>query len=171
MGENEVAVAEGVRLPQPRPDVVGAVVLNAEGRAFVQLRDADRRLFPNTWDVVSGHVEDDETPVAALAREVAEETGWRLRRIVRNLGSYRWPEQDGVEQTSVYFVVEVDGDLSRPVLEWDKHSRYAWAGAEDLDILLENCTPDDTLIRDVVARALDVHRQPGGSTEQNSTSG
>ena len=36
MGEPGVAVAAGVRLPQPRPDVVGAIVLNAEGCAFVR---------------------------------------------------------------------------------------------------------------------------------------
>ncbi|SFO23104.1 NUDIX hydrolase [Amycolatopsis rubida] len=171
MGESEIAVAEGVVLPQPRPDVVGGVVLNAEGRAFVQLRGPDRRLFPNTWDIVSGHVEDGETPVEALAREVAEETGWRLRRIVRNLGSYHWQDNDGVDQVSAYFLIEVEGDLSRPALEWDKHPRYAWAGAEDLDMVLENCAPDDTVVRDVVARALPVHWQEGGSTEQNNTSG
>ncbi|WP_406639663.1 NUDIX hydrolase [Amycolatopsis sp. WGS_07] len=150
MAEPRVAVAP----EQPRPDVVGGVVLNAEGRAFVQLRGPDRRLYPNTWDVVSGHVEDGETPVEALAREVFEETGWRLRRIVRDLGSFHWPDNEGVKVTGAYFLIEVDGDLSRPVLEWDKHSRYAWAGAEDLETLRENCAPDDTLIRDVVARAL-----------------
>ncbi|MBN9746236.1 NTP pyrophosphohydrolase [Amycolatopsis sp. A1MSW2902] len=143
-----------VAAEQPRPDVVGAVVLNAEGRAFVQLRSADRELYPNTWDVVGGKVENGETPREALAREVAEETGWRLRRIVRDLGIFRWPDNDGVERTGAYFVIEVDGDLARPVLEWEKHPRYTWAGVEDLDMLCENCAPDDTLIRDVVARAL-----------------
>ncbi|PKV93167.1 hypothetical protein ATK30_4007 [Amycolatopsis echigonensis] len=37
MGEPGVAVAAE---PQPRPDVVGAIVLNAQGRAFVQFRSA-----------------------------------------------------------------------------------------------------------------------------------
>ncbi|WP_409461985.1 NUDIX hydrolase [Amycolatopsis sp. GA6-003] len=150
MAEPGVAVAR----EQPRPDVVGGVVLNAEGRAFVQLRSADRDLYPNTWDVVGGKVEPDETAMEALAREVVEETGWRLRRVVRDLGSFHWPDNDGVERTGLYFLLEVDGDLSRPVLEWHKHPRYAWVGAEDLEMLRENCAPDDTLIRDVVARAL-----------------
>jgi 8-oxo-dGTP pyrophosphatase MutT (NUDIX family) len=37
--------------------------------------------LPGTWDVAGGHVEPGETPQQALAREIEEETGWRLRRI------------------------------------------------------------------------------------------
>jgi 8-oxo-dGTP diphosphatase len=133
--------------------VVGAVVLDSAGRAFVQLRGPDRRLFPGTWDIVGGHVEVGEKLLEALAREVREETGWVLRRVVRGLGVGTW-EADGVLRHSADFVVEVDGDLERPALEWDKHPRFAWVGADDLPMLLANRDPGDTAIRDIVAAAL-----------------
>ena len=151
-----VDVAPGVRVPVPAAGelwVVGAVVLDAAGRAFVQLRGPDRRLFPGTWDIVGGHVEVGEKLLEALAREVREETGWVLRRVVRGLGVGTW-EADGVLRHSADFVVEVDGDLERPALEWDKHPRFAWVGADDLPMLLANRDPGDTAIRDIVAAAL-----------------
>lgn len=37
--------------------------------------------MPGIWDIVGGHLEE-ETPEEALAREVEEETGWRVREIV-----------------------------------------------------------------------------------------
>jgi 8-oxo-dGTP diphosphatase len=155
-----VDVADGVRVPVPAEGelwVVGAVVLDPVGRAFVQLRGPDRRLFPGTWDIVGGHVEAGETVLGALAREVREETGWVLRRVVRGLGVGSW-EAGGRLRHSVDFVVEVDGDLERPALEWDKHPRFAWVGVEDLPVLLVNREPGDTVIHDIVAAAL---RPPG----------
>ncbi|MFD9699867.1 NUDIX hydrolase [Lentzea sp. NPDC059081] len=159
---DEEIIGPGVRLPDMAPDevwVVGAVVLDADGRAFVQFRGPGRRLFPSTWDVVGGHVEDGETVVRALRREIAEETGWALRRVVHDLGTSAWDAGDGIVRHSADFVVEVDGDLSRPVLEWDKHPRFAWVGVDDLPLLMENRAPDDTAVHDVVARAL--RRRPG----------
>ncbi|ANZ43127.1 NTP pyrophosphohydrolase [Lentzea guizhouensis] len=134
--------------------VVGAVVLDPAGRAFAQFRGARRRLFPSTWDIVGGHVEPGETVLGALHREIAEETGWTLRRVVRDLGVSRWDAGDGAVRHGADFVVEVDGDLSRPELEWDKHPRFAWVGPADLPLLLENRAPGDTAIHDVVAKAL-----------------
>lgn len=162
MGDVQVVVSEGVVFPEPPPDTAGGVVLNAGGLAFVQYRSADRRRFPNTWDVVSGHLEPGETTLEALAREVAEETGWQLSRVTHNLGRYRWPTDDG-EESGDFFLIEVDGDLSRPVLELPKHPYSAWFGPADLDRLTENCLPGDTLIRDVVTAALSVHNGPTGA--------
>ncbi|MBB1155890.1 MULTISPECIES: NUDIX hydrolase [Amycolatopsis] len=163
MAEPTVEVADGVVFPQPLPDTAGGVVLGADGRAFVQFRSPDRPRYPSTWDVVSGHLEPGETTLDALAREVFEETGWRLRRVAGNLGRHRWPLDDG-EEIGDFYLIEVEGDLARPVLEWDKHPHSAWFGKEDLDRLLVNCAPGDTLIRDVVAAALSVHNGSTGET-------
>jgi 8-oxo-dGTP pyrophosphatase MutT (NUDIX family) len=161
--EPEIVVEPGVRLPNMAPGqvwVVGAVILDVEGRAFVQFRSAQRRLFPGTWDIVGGHVEHGETVLRALRREIAEETGWVLRRVVRDLGTSQWEAGDGIVRHGADFVVEVDGDLGRPHLEWHKHPRFAWVGADALPLLLENRAPGDTAIHDLVARALG---RPGSS--------
>ncbi|TWG06494.1 NUDIX domain-containing protein [Streptomyces brevispora] len=91
-------VSGGVEVPVPLPGTlwtVGAVILNEDGAAFAQKRSPDRRLFPDTWDIVGGHVEAGEPLLNALAREVEEETGWRLRHVRRFLGTSTWTGDDG----------------------------------------------------------------------------
>jgi 8-oxo-dGTP diphosphatase len=133
--------------------VVGAVIVN-DGRAFVHRRGYDRALFPGCWDIPGGHVGDAETPLEALRREVEEETGWRLRRVVAELGETEWVGDDGDARRELDYLVEVDGDLGSPRLETPKHVEFAWVGAAELDRLLENRGPEQTLLRDVVARGL-----------------
>jgi 8-oxo-dGTP diphosphatase len=133
---------------------VGAIIVDDEGRAFVHRRGNDRVLFPGCWDIPGGHVEAGETLLDALAREVHEETGWRLQKVVAELGECVWTGNDGVARREVDYVVEVQGDLSAPCLEHPKHVDYAWVGLDDLDRLLENRTTEQTLVRDLVARGL-----------------
>jgi 8-oxo-dGTP diphosphatase len=132
---------------------VAAVIVN-DGRAFVHRRGPDRRLFPNCWDLPGGHVEEGETPLEALHREVFEETGWRVRCVLTELGETTWVGNDGVRRREVDYLVEVDGDFSSPRLERPQHVEFAWVGPDDLDRLMEERTPPDADIRDIVARGL-----------------
>ncbi|MFF1586675.1 NUDIX hydrolase [Streptomyces sp. NPDC058286] len=152
--ENAVTPAPPV-MRQGEVWTVGAVILNAQGRAFAQRRSPDRRLFPDTWDIVGGHVEPGESLLGALAREIEEETGWRLRRVGAFLGVSTWTGDDGGgRRHEADWVVEVDGDLDHPALEWSKHSAYGWFGAADLDRLKENCRPGEFLVHDLIAGVL-----------------
>ena len=119
----------------------------------MQWRSASRRLFPNCWDIVGGHVDAGETREQALERELTEETGWRLREIVRSLGEFTWLGSDGLRRRDQDFLVTVYGDLQAPRLEWDKHPEYRWIGAEELDVMLENRSPSHDALRRILAVA------------------
>ncbi|MFD3328242.1 NUDIX hydrolase [Streptomyces sp. NPDC058701] len=164
-GQYGVDVAPSVEVPVPGDGelwAVGAVILDGRGRAFAQRRGPDRRLFPGCWDIAGGHVEPGESLLDALVREVAEETGWRVRRVRRLLGVCTWTGDDGNGlRHEADYLVEVDGDLSRPALEWAKHSAYDWFGREDLSRLKED-RAGDTFIHDQVASALGVPGEPSG---------
>ncbi|MFB8393918.1 NUDIX hydrolase [Streptomyces yangpuensis] len=151
-------VDDDVEVPVPAAGeawTVGAVILNGDGAAFAQKRSGDRRLFPDCWDIVGGHVKAGETILEALAREVAEETGWRLRRVQRFLGTTTWTGDDGGgRRHEADYLVEVEGDLSAPALEWSRHSRYGWFGRDDLARLKENRRPGEFLVHDLIARAI-----------------
>jgi 8-oxo-dGTP diphosphatase len=134
--------------------VVGAVIIDDAGRAFVHRRGPNRTLFPNCWDVPGGHVEPGETPLEALTREVEEETGWRLRRVIAELGEMRWTGDDGVPRRELDYLIEVDGDLDAPRLEQPDHVEFAWVALDQLDRLIEDETPLDADIRDIVSRGL-----------------
>jgi 8-oxo-dGTP pyrophosphatase MutT (NUDIX family) len=127
--------------------VAGALVVDDDGRLFFQRRSPHRRLFPNCWDIVGGHVEPGETVEEALHREVAEETGWRVSVVLGLVGDYAYRGNDGVDRVESDFLVRVDGDLSRPRLEAGKHTEYRWLAETDLDVLDEHREVNDGLIR------------------------
>jgi 8-oxo-dGTP diphosphatase len=133
---------------------VGAVIVDEERRAFVLRRGPDRKLFPNCWDLPGGHVEEGEEPLEALEREILEETGWRLRRVVAELGEMFWTGNDGIRRRELDYLVEVDGDLDAPRLERPNYVEFARVGPDELDRLMEAWTPADADIRDVLARGL-----------------
>lgn len=134
-------------------DCVGALIRDERQRVYVQRRTADRRLLPGIWDIVGGHLEEGETPEQALAREVEEETGWRVREIVATVTDWEW-EYEGRVRRELDYLVTVDGDLTRPRLEAGKHDASAWVGPDELDLLMVNRTDGDRRLRDIVAHAV-----------------
>ncbi len=149
------ALQEQARL-DGRRCVVGALIIQ-KGRVLVLRRSDDRSLFPGCWDIVGGHVEPGETLAAALEREVREETGWRLRRILDLVAVTDWETVHGdrVDRRREFdFLVAVDGDLSSPHLEAEKFSAARWIGPRDLPELRENRQAGDDLISRVVSQAL-----------------
>ncbi len=54
--------------------VVAAALVDGDGRVLVQKRPPDGAM-PNVWEFPGGKVEGDETPEAALKRELFEELG------------------------------------------------------------------------------------------------
>ncbi|MEO3973474.1 NUDIX domain-containing protein [Streptomyces sp. CAU 1734] len=139
-------------MTEPGP-VVGALIRDPYDRIFVQRRSAGRRLFPGCWDVVGGAVEEGESLLDALRRETAEETGWRLRRVLARVAHQEWTA-GGVRHIESDYVVEVDGDLSSPRLERDKHTEFAWIAAGETSLLDENAERGgSTFIKDIVTAA------------------
>jgi 8-oxo-dGTP pyrophosphatase MutT (NUDIX family) len=132
---------------------VGALIRDARGRVFVQHRSATRQLLPDTWDIVGGHLEPGETPEQALAREIAEETGWTLLRIDAQVADWEW-EMDGRVRREIDYLVSVDGALDAPQLEPGKHDAFAWIEAHQVDLMMVGRTDGDVRLRDIVARVL-----------------
>jgi 8-oxo-dGTP diphosphatase len=54
--------------------VVAAALIDADGRVLVQQRPADKSMA-GLWEFPGGKIEPDETPEAALVRELQEELG------------------------------------------------------------------------------------------------
>jgi 8-oxo-dGTP diphosphatase len=128
----------------------GALIVDDDGRIFIQRRSPDRRLFPNSWDIVGGHVEPGETLEETLHREVQEETGWTISVVLHTVGEYAYTGNDGVARVETDFLVRVDGDLSRPRLEAGKHTEPRWLTETEIGVLDEDRDVNDGLIRTIV---------------------
>ncbi len=129
--------------------VVSALILNKD-KIFVQKRSSDRKLFPNCWDVVGGHLEKGENIISTLSREIKEETSWQLEKILGHFYTFDWQAQ-AQEKREFAFLLIVSGDLKKPILEKDKHSEFLWLASNQLEILKDK--PDDLYIYELVKKA------------------
>ena len=136
--------------------VVGALIVNPNGQIFVQQRTLQSHFLPGCWDIVGGHVEPGETLIAALAREIQEETGWQLQQVTRLVKIVDW-ETIGIESPTLKrefdFLAVVNGDLAEPQLEWEKVMAYRWIGQAQVDLVQENRQPTDRFMIDLVTKA------------------
>jgi 8-oxo-dGTP pyrophosphatase MutT (NUDIX family) len=140
--------------------VASALIPDGSGRIFVQQRTLTRRLFPGCWDLVGGHVEDNEDVISALRREIREETGWTLGTIRHEISIKTWSDGPN-EYEERQFIVDVDGDLQKPVLEAGKVSGWMWVDRTNVETLKDNRQPGDQLIYDSVLEALEVLESRG----------
>jgi 8-oxo-dGTP diphosphatase len=141
---------------------VGAVIHDGRGRIFVQRRSQTRSLFPGAWDLVGGHLERGEGILECLEREVREETGWTVERVVAELGTLSWTGDDGLERHEVDYLVVVAGDLAHPVLEAGLHLDPRWVDRDEVLALLDGSHLSDELVRTVVERAFSIISRPDG---------
>ncbi|WP_203707879.1 NUDIX hydrolase [Asanoa iriomotensis] len=137
------------------------VVVDDDGRVFIQRRSPTRKLFPDTWDIVGGHLEPGESLEEALHREVVEETGWRVSIVLGTIGEHRYVGDDGLERLETDYLIRVDGDLARPRLEAGKHTGFRWITRDEIDVLDENNGVDDGLVRQIVEGGFALLRQIG----------
>lgn len=140
-------------MPPRKQLIAGAMVVDGRGRVFVQRRSSTRGLFPGCWDLIGGHVEEDEDVLSALRREIHEETGWHLKNIVLELTPKYW-SYGPTPYEERQFIVTVDGDLTNPALETDKVSETLWVDRANVEKLKEDRKPDDQLIYNSVVEAL-----------------
>jgi 8-oxo-dGTP pyrophosphatase MutT (NUDIX family) len=93
--------------------------------------------MPNRWEIPGGAVDDNETVVSGLAREVWEESGLEVKRITACVGSGEGLRAGVVFSTTrgrlifkLTFVAEVK-DSSAVKLDPNEHQDYVWATEEE----------------------------------------
>ena len=116
----------------PTLNYVGALMLR-DRNILLGRRSKYKKIYPGSWDVIGGSIEPNETPPAALVREVFEELGVEV-----------------VEMTLAGTVSGLIAGVDRPfnlrlyrVTEWvgevrlvsDEHDRLAWIPVGDLSRL------------------------------------
>ncbi|AZM50734.1 DNA mismatch repair protein MutT [Streptomyces sp. WAC 06738] len=103
--------------------VVGAVIPDDAGQVLLLHRPADDFLG-GLWELPSGGVEDGETLLDAVRREVAEETGLPVTGISSYLGHFDYLSGSGRRTRQFNFAAEV---ASCTAVKLTEHDEYEWA--------------------------------------------
>ena len=101
-----------------------ALIADARDR-FLALRRAHPPCS-GEWDLPGGFVESGEAPAAAIVREIAEETGLRVR-LERVIGAYTSVYgETGRHTVDIGFLARLDGDAPATLALSDEKSEAAW---------------------------------------------
>ncbi|WP_335990037.1 NUDIX hydrolase [Glycomyces sp. MUSA5-2] len=102
--------------------VVGAVITDSDGRVLL-LQRLGGDFMGGLWELPSGTREPGEALQAALAREVAEETGLALASIDAYLGAFDYTSGSG--KSTRQFTFAITTAQTAPV-RLTEHDEYQW---------------------------------------------
>ena len=89
------------------PHITVACVVHAEGKLLIVEERVDGNV---TWNQPAGHLEAEESLIAAMERELWEETGLRLSP-EHLLGVHQWTANDGTPFIRFLFSCEIEACL------------------------------------------------------------
>lgn len=109
--------------------LLSVAALVRDGRVLLAHRRPSRRWYPDCWDLVGGHVERGESPLAAVRRECLEELGIRIHdpRLIPMEVS------DPTLEVHAFLVTRWDGEPVNVAPE--EHDDLRWFQPRDLPAL------------------------------------
>jgi 8-oxo-dGTP pyrophosphatase MutT (NUDIX family) len=133
-----------------RAEVCVGAALFRRDRVLLLRRVSTLSAFPGTWDIPGGHVEEGESLLKALRREIREETGFTatVERPFR-AGTFDYPNADGrtTRTVEIDFLCSVKS-RHEPRLDPAEHTQFAWAGEHEL-----HRYPSPPLLRNIIRAA------------------
>ena len=117
--------------------VAGAMIVR-EGEILLGRRSPHRRICPNTWDLIGGHLEAGETADQALVRELGEEIGVEPTDY-RLLGVIDFTLEAG--EPLHFQLYRVDAFKGTPRLLDDEHTELRWFDSIEAAALPDLASP------------------------------
>lgn len=129
--------------------VVGALV--RADRVLLVHRRPDKRANPDVWDLPGGHVEDGESELGALERELHEELGVQMTRgSASHLCRLTTGPADDPALLSAWLIADWRGTPAN--LAPDEHDGMAWFSLEELP------PPPHIVVRSALVSAMRQYR-------------
>ena len=107
--------------------VIVVAIENPEGKILLLKRAPHKKLAPNLWNIVSGHIEENEEPLAAAVREIGEETGLSVE-LAKEYPMYDVDYDGKIWRTWAF---RFSTPHKEPTLN-EEHSEFMWVDSSDI---------------------------------------
>lgn len=137
-------------------DVVCAIIENTEGEILATRRPPDKSLG-GMWEFPGGKLDDDESPEAALIREIEEELGIHI-----NVGK-KLPSSEWDYGTFQIRLIPFRATIARAEIDLREHTEARWLRLEelrDLDWAPADVPVVEYLVSQMKERRFDEDREP-----------
>ena len=108
--------------------IVGCIVRG--GKIFVAKRAKTKKMFPDRYELVGGHVDVGEQPAQALFRETREEISLDVT-VGQPVGAFTFTDDEGFKIEIAYLCYPLDD--TEPTLNPADHSESRWIGQGEID--------------------------------------
>ncbi|KAH7193756.1 NUDIX hydrolase domain-like protein [Fusarium flagelliforme] len=120
---------------------VGAAILHKNKRSILMLkRAAHETYYPNVFELPGGKVDGAEKIHDAIVREVKEETGLTVTKVITSLAPFTYFTEKTVKEKIILrttlqlsYVVEVKEDGDGFVVDSEEHSEGRWVKSDEAD--------------------------------------
>lgn len=98
-------------------DRISKIILFQGEKFLLQLRDNKPNVdYPNTWSLIGGCIDSNETPREAIIRETGEEISLKLDKVNLVSSKVKTADKDGVEFEENIFSAELPCDINKLTL-------------------------------------------------------
>lgn len=111
--------------------VAKALILDADSHFLLLTRSDTHPKLAGYFDLPGGHIESNEEPGEAIAREIDEETGLSLQPRDLRLAYSVTKLLNGRSFPTLLYVARLDGEKPEVKISWE-HSSYEWAPLDRL---------------------------------------
>ena len=116
-------------------NTASAIIINADNKVLLQHRGTNAPRYPNTWSIWGGKIEEGETPMSAMIRELNEELAITVdENQLIFFKTYKNMESDDEKERHI-FCLKDTGDFKYNLQEGDDFKFFSQAEIKTLNIV------------------------------------
>lgn len=147
--------------PLPIRFVAGGVIFDSAGRILILQRSFSNKSYPGCWEVPGGYIEEGESLLTGLFREIKEETSLTAQGIHECIKTFEWKKDEKEEPTHIFefiFVVTLAPNNHLSVIDKNEFESFYWISEEEIDMVMENRTDNDPWMIEVLTAGFEWYR-------------
>ncbi len=129
----EITTSEIIKkMNEPEVRVVNAIIKNPLNETVLVIKRKNESIHEGKWAFPGGIVKEGESNEIALKREIQEEVGLKINKIIKKISEYTYTRPDGKFTLGISYLVEAEGYV---IIDKNEVSDSKWVTVEEFENL------------------------------------